>query len=135
MAIFPFAKVGYSQIFYRSLMLLLVLAYSLTSPLAAFAAEEEHDRVAEPSTDSFIIKEAEWEDDGARLEVEGRHNTPGTEVVIRNANTNALLGTSSVRPNGEWELKVLALDSVPCRIEAQAGASTLKNVNLFLREP
>ncbi len=69
----------------------------------------------------FFIKEAEWENDDAQLEVKGRYNRPGAKVIIRNTKTNALLGSAIVRDNHEWKLELTVMDAVPCRIKAKAG--------------
>lgn len=89
----------------------------------SFADDDDRDDEdkGEHHRSALVIKDAEWEEDDAQLEVKGRYNNPGVEVTIRNARTDALLGSTVVRNNREWKFKVEVTDSVPCRIKAQAG--------------
>ena len=116
----PYARFKSGHFFSVSLLLLIFMFIYAPGSFAdddrkEFEGNSEHENAA------FTINEAEWEDDDAQLEVEGRYNETGVEVIIRNAKTNALLGSSIVRENNKWELKLMVMDSVPCRIEAQAG--------------
>ncbi len=90
-------------------------------PPLSFSDDDEHTLDRNQRSADFVIKEAEWEDDDAQLEIKGRSKTPGAEVTIRNAKTNALLGSAIVRSDRKWKFKFTIMDAVPCRIEAQTG--------------
>jgi len=109
----------------RLSLLLLLSVMALCFPLSGSAADDdeksERENFSKKKNSVFEIKKALWENDDGQLKIKGRYNRPGADIIIRNAKTNVLLGTATVRKSRKWKLKALIVDTVPCRIEAQAG--------------
>ena len=65
------------------------------------------------------IEEVEWEAREAEMEVEGTGAPVGAKVIITDAKTGDMIGTTAVQSNGEWELERDLHNSVPCRVRAE----------------
>ena len=65
------------------------------------------------------VEEVEWEARESELDVEGTGAPVGAKVIITDAKTGDMIGTTAVQRNGEWELERDLHDSVPCRVRAE----------------
>jgi len=70
----------------------------------------------------FAVTEANWKPENLVLLVEGTARQRDSVILVRNAVTNALLGSAAVRADGKWMLKIRSPTSVPPRVRAELGS-------------
>ncbi len=82
-----------------------------------------------PGGADFRIREAKWEPAERELEVEGDRAPAGAPATVSNAGSGQVLGTTTVRPNGEWEFETYDPTPVPCRVRVTiAGQSAESDI-------
>lgn len=76
------------------------------------------------------ISAARWRPARAELRIEGHAAKAGDEVLVRDADTHALLGCAAVRADGVWMLKLRNPKRVPARMSAECdgGAASRRVV-------
>ena len=70
--------------------------------------------------ETLEVTAAEWRSDRSQLRLEGVARNPDSVVMVRDADTMALLGSAAVRADGKWMLKIRNPKTVPCRARAEA---------------
>ena len=70
----------------------------------------------------FAMTDANWKPENLLFQVEGTARQPGSVVLVRDAATQALLGSAAVRADGKWMLKIRSPTSVPPRVRAELGS-------------
>jgi hypothetical protein len=73
----------------------------------------------------FEMTKAEWRSGKSELKVDGKGDV-GTEIVVMNAGTQAILGTASVDPRGKWKFRLKNPAGVPCRVRAEFDGQFLE---------
>jgi len=111
------------SIFYLIILLLF-------SPLL-LADDDDDDDDYDDDDDKYSnleIKEAEWDEEKSRLKLAGKGES-GKNIVFYNLQSNQHLGAVWV-DDGEWEVKISHLATVPCQIKAvqQGGEVAYKAV-------
>jgi hypothetical protein len=77
-----------------------------------------------PGDHAPVIRGSDWRGYESALRVSGGYDyTPGTTVTVVNANTGAIIGTTTARDDGEFRFKAegLQADEVPCRVKVEVG--------------
>ena len=69
---------------------------------------------------------ADWKPERAMLRIEGTSTKPDAVVLVRNADTRALLGSAAVRADGKWLLKIRDPSAVPARLIAELGSQCVE---------
>lgn len=90
---------------------LLILA---TSGLPAAAGE------------TVAVTAANWKLESSMLRIEGTSTRPDAVILVRNADTGALLGSAAVRADGKWLLKLRDPAVVPARLSAELGSQCVE---------
>ena len=102
----------------RSLLAVMVALFSmLWVSLTAMAAEDE----------GIAVTVMEWKARNSELRIAGTVAGPRQTVSIRDANTDAVLGTTVSRRDGRWTLRKRNLNEAPCMVlvELNDGSSIL----------
>ncbi|MDY6993813.1 MAG: hypothetical protein SVR94_14590, partial [Pseudomonadota bacterium] len=71
------------------------------------------------------ITEIEWEAEAHKLNVKGK-GLKGQQVTVRDLTSDKVLGQITITEDEQWQLKVTAVDSTPCIIQAQAGEQVVR---------
>ena len=66
---------------------------------------------------TFLIDETKWESGDSRLVVKGVKANRGEKVIITNANTGEMIGSTRAKKSGEWKFE-RELEPAPCRVRA-----------------
>ncbi len=72
------------------------------------------------------ITGAAWKPESSVLRIEGTAARPDSVVLVRDADTRALLGSAAVRADGKWMLKIRNPSAVPARTLAQVGSECVE---------
>jgi murein endopeptidase len=67
----------------------------------------------------FQISTVSWKAEKRELKVEGFAKKPDSLVMVRDADTKALLGCAAVRADGKWMLKLRNPKNVPARMRVE----------------
>jgi murein endopeptidase len=67
----------------------------------------------------FQVSAVSWKAEKAELKVEGFAKKPDSLVMVRDADTKALLGCAAVRADGKWMLKLRNPKTVPARMRVE----------------
>jgi len=70
----------------------------------------------------LAITDAQWKPEKSVLRIEGTSVRPDEVVLVRDADTRALLGSAAVRADGKWVLKIRKPSAVPARMTAELGS-------------
>jgi len=73
-----------------------------------------------PPPSSDFIKESKWESGDSRLVVKGNGASPREKVIITNANTGEMIGSTRARRRGNWKFE-RELEAAPCRVQVTIG--------------
>jgi hypothetical protein len=71
------------------------------------------------AADRFQIQSAQWRVARSELKIEGWAAKPGNAVLVRDAETRALLGCAAVRADGKWVLKIRNPKKIPAKVGAE----------------
>ena len=73
-----------------------------------------------PPPGMVTIKESKWESGDSRLVVKGIEAPPMEKVIITNAYTDEMIGSTRAKNSGEWKFE-RELELSPCRVRATIG--------------
>lgn len=90
--------------------------------IALFTGLLVFDGVGALAAGGLEIRTARWRPARAELRIEGRAATAGDEVLVRDADTHALLGCAAVRADGVWVLRLRNPKRIPARMSAECDS-------------
>jgi hypothetical protein len=71
---------------------------------------------------TVAVTSADWKPERAVLRIEGTSTKPDAVILVKDADSRALLGSAAVRADGKWLLKIRKPDAVPARLMAVLGS-------------
>ena len=75
---------------------------------------------------AVAVTAANWKPESSVLRIEGTSTKPNAVILLRNADTRALLGSAAVRADGKWLLKLRDPSAVPARLSAAIGSQCVE---------
>lgn len=71
---------------------------------------------------AVVVTAAQWRPESSVLRIEGTCTKPDAVVLVRDAESRALLGSAAVRSDGKWMLKLRDPAAVPSRARVELGS-------------
>jgi hypothetical protein len=86
-----------------------------------------------PGENVPVIRGSDWRAGESALRVSGGYDfAPGTTVTVLNANTGSVVGTTTVRSDGEFRFKAegMQANQVPCGVKVEVDGLSSNTVNV-----
>ncbi|MEW6488103.1 MAG: hypothetical protein AB1578_09330 [Thermodesulfobacteriota bacterium] len=71
---------------------------------------------------AIVVTAAQWRPENSVLRIEGTCTKPDAVILVRDAESRALLGSAAVRADGKWMLKLRDPGAVPSRARVELGS-------------